>query len=108
MQGRDVRTCAVCVLVLGAAPGNGYVSVATVHLAAVPHVLDPDRPAIVVNCVQDAAVAVPDPEDARQADNRFHACRPGFSARLFTVPAMRFLAGLSSGRKCLLALSLQG
>jgi hypothetical protein len=44
-------------------------------------------------------VALPDPEDARQADNRLHACWPGFSAMSFTMSATRFLAGLSSGRK---------
>jgi hypothetical protein len=53
------------------------VSMATVHPAEVPYVLDPDRAANVVNREQDAVVALPDPEDAGQADNRLHACRPG-------------------------------
>jgi hypothetical protein len=43
----------------------GVVSVAAVHLAAVPHVFDPDRSAVVVDRTQDAPVALPDPEPGR-------------------------------------------
>ena len=67
---------------------------ATVHAAAVPHVLDPDHPANVVNREQDAVVALPDPEDARQADNRLHACWPGVLGNVIYDVGDAFLSRL--------------